>query len=182
MPVLRVSGFKRATQNVEGPLFHGRKSNYSLASEAKTASISSASLDLSCTHSSRRGKESEGDFERLYESFSDLTLRSIAQLSSPRLIFCGTGQILGAALNTSPDPWWQGPSSFLTNFFFSPEARRRIRSSWQNGAIQDLGTLGGPDSVAAVVNEYGQVAGTAFTDFVAVSAGAGSTTHRPEPD
>ena len=35
---------------------------------------------------------------------------------------------------------------------------------WQNSYMEDLGTLGGPDSWAAALNENGQVAGWAFTN------------------
>jgi probable HAF family extracellular repeat protein len=91
------------------------------------------------------------------------------------------GQAVGAALNRTFDPFAnnillacvfypivEGPCyNFTETFLFTAPAITETRAFvWtQAQGMQDLGTLGGPDSAAWIINDRGQIAGESFISF-----------------
>lgn len=86
------------------------------------------------------------------------TIRNLGTLGGNESVAFGLnnhGQVVGFALNTIPDP-------FTNVFAFGTTQAHAFQ--WQDGVMHDLGTLGGPDSIAWFANERGQIAGQSFTN------------------
>lgn len=91
-----------------------------------------------------------------YGSIEDLG--TLGGSSSFAVAMNNGGDVTGVALDGTPDPF-----SFYYQFLYGFSGGTRTRAFvWdtQRG-MQDLGTLGGPDALSAIINQRGQIAGVA---------------------
>jgi probable HAF family extracellular repeat protein len=82
------------------------------------------------------------------------------------------GQIVGLATNAIPDPF-----SLLYQLVGSSQGTQTRAFLWENDHKRDLGTLGGPDAWASLVNDKSQVVGLSYVNSTPNSVTGFPTLH-----
>lgn len=100
----------------------------------------------------------------LWHGGNPISLGTLGGTESVALSVNSSGQVVGGATNSTPDPL--ANAFFNYSYFAFPTTTETHAFLWQNGTLHDLHTLGGPDSFATAVNEQWQVAGFSFVNTV----------------
>jgi probable HAF family extracellular repeat protein len=171
-------GFTSVPDPIFGFVIHGVQTRKGISTEL--GALPPASSNLSAPYSVSDdgvmvGISGNGQIDPLtgipeYEavSFSDGSVTDLGNFGgngSQAYSVNNRGQIVGAALNTIPDPY----GTFLMGCSTTaclPVAQQLRATLWQNGTMHDLGTLGGNDAFAGIINNAGQIAGTSYTNTI----------------
>jgi len=78
-------------------------------------------------------------------------------------------QVAGFSLNTIPDPFSMFPCMFYGTC--NPNSTQTRGFIWEHGVMQDLGTLGGPDTFPEAMNDRGQIVGWSYTNSTPIASG-----------
>ncbi len=87
------------------------------------------------------------------------------------------GEVVGAAETATPE-LFPNRCPVACDFFLYGDPTEAHAFLWHDGTMQDLGTLGGPDSGAFFVNDKGEIAGASDVDFN-INPGTGGPTVHP---
>lgn len=116
-----------------------------------------------------------GSLAVLWKDGTIINLGTLGGNESVAVAVNNGGIVVGGAMNSTADPY---PGRYPdSNFFIFGNGTEAHAFLWSAGKMQDLGTLGGPDSFAFLVNERGQVAGASDVDFVSNVVTGGPTVH-----
>jgi probable HAF family extracellular repeat protein len=105
----------------------------------------------------------------VWESGNIINLGTFGGTQSYAAMVNNRGQVVGTATNTVADAYSFGG--------FFPSTTQSRAFLLDHGVMQDLGTLGGPDSSASVISQSGRIAGSSYTNDIANSTTGIPTIH-----